>query len=153
MQYSQKQKMSEFKKFNGKDDLDHILKLHNSCLPEKCCSVDAIRSLLNSIDTHAIYNENGFCIFRIAANEAEIISLGVIEKGRRQGQGKKILCNVTDFLLAENIKKVFLEVENENEIAIKLYEKNGFKQTGVRKDYYKKECGEFADAKIMTRLL
>ena len=38
----------------------------------------------------------------------------------------------------KKIKNLTLEVRETNVPAIKLYEKNGFKEAGIRKDYYEK---------------
>ncbi|HOJ47327.1 MAG TPA: GNAT family N-acetyltransferase, partial [Bacillota bacterium] len=64
---------------------------------------------------------------------------------RRQGFGTLLL----DRLIQEGIKKgarfFTLEVSSENQAAIRLYERFGFRETGRRKNYYKN-----SDAVLMT---
>jgi ribosomal-protein-alanine N-acetyltransferase len=45
---------------------------------------------------------------------------------------------IFDWSQNKKIKNLTLEVRETNVPAIKLYEKNGFKEAGIRKDYYEK---------------
>lgn len=62
--------------------------------------------------------------------------------------GKKLLENLIN--KSKNIaSSITLEVNTENEIAINLYKKYGFKNLGKRKNYY----NNMFDAYIMTKYL
>ena len=67
----------------------------------------------------------GFVIFYHVRNEIEIIQIGIMKSCQRKNYGSLI------------VKKIFLEVSVENTQAINFYLKNGFKQIGIRKAYYK----------------
>lgn len=64
--------------------------------------------------------------------------MNIVVKKSERGKGISNLLMKKMLLMAEefNVNKVGLEVSSENEIAIKLYEKNGFKEVGRRKNYY-----------------
>ena len=47
------------------------------------------------------------------------------------------------------IKTLYLEVEEDNHAALRLYDKTGFVTAGLRKGYYRKPDGGFANALIM----
>jgi ribosomal-protein-alanine N-acetyltransferase len=70
--------------------------------------------------------------------EAEVANLAVAPAFRGSGGGALLL----DVLLAEagirGVERVFLEVRASNPSALALYRSRGFKEIGVRKDYYRK---------------
>ncbi len=74
----------------------------------------------------------GLLIYRVVADEAEVLTIGVDPNLRRRGAGKSLL----EALLNLKIPNVFLEVASSNLDAIKLYTDVGFKQVGLRKAYY-----------------
>jgi len=81
----------------------------------------------------------------LVSGEGQIMNIAVREEFRRQGFGTLLL----DRLIQEGIKKgarfFTLEVSSENQAAIRLYERFGFRETGRRKNYYKN-----SDAVLMT---
>jgi len=79
-------------------------------------------------------------------SEAEIINFAVRPDRRRQGLGRAILHHVLQKWREEGIHNGFLEVRASNDEAIGLYGSCGFRQVGVRKNYYP-ETGE--DALLM----
>ena len=64
-------------------------------------------------------------------------------------------CGKGDFLLKKLIQKVnkniTLEVRKDNIYAIKLYEKNGFKQVAIRKNYYNGIDGILMERKVNNK--
>jgi [ribosomal protein S18]-alanine N-acetyltransferase len=89
----------------------------------------------------------GFALFRLAADEAEIISIGVSPKARRCGQAGRLLRAITGRASKQGAVKIFLEVGEDNLAARGLYEKGGFKIVGRRKGYYN-HAAEKSDALI-----
>ena len=75
--------------------------------------------------------------------ETHIINMAVNPEHRKQGIGKQLIETVLN-----DTDAFFLEVRVSNLAAQKLYEKYGFKNVGVRKNYYQ-DNGE--DAYIMRR--
>ncbi|TRM69445.1 acyl-CoA N-acyltransferase [Schizophyllum amplum] len=81
-----------------------------------------------------------------------IMTMGVLAPYRSRGVGSKSLQSVLDAAKAHTkpkISKIFLHVQVNNEDARRFYEKHGFTETGLQKDYYKKI--EPHDAWILTR--
>ena len=64
--------------------------------------------------------------------EYEILLIYVKKEKRNLGNASKLLKNIS----FNPIKKIYLEVAENNLDAIKLYEKNDYKKTGIRKNYY-----------------
>lgn len=67
--------------------------------------------------------------------EAEVLNFDVDESYQRQGYGQKLFDKMVEDM--KDVKKITLEVRASNIKGINFYTKNGFKQVGVRKKYYK----------------
>ena len=81
----------------------------------------------------------GFISASYASDELDIIELGVISEFRRRGAAYKLLEHIQHYCVKQNIKKIFLEVSQNNVAAISLYEKTGFIKIGIRKNYYSRK--------------
>ncbi len=71
-------------------------------------------------------------------NEGDITNIAVHPKHRGCGIGNKILRALINKAKEIDIKDIILEVRQSNDTAIHLYEKNGFKNIGIRKNFYEK---------------
>lgn len=78
----------------------------------------------------------GFVLTRVAANEAEILTIAVAKEARGFGLGKALMRAVIDDLYADRIDSLFLEVDENNIKAISLYKSLDFIEVGERKSYY-----------------
>lgn len=78
----------------------------------------------------------GFVLSRQVLDEAEILTIGVLPAGRRQGQARALLAAIQTQLQASGAARLFLEVAEDNHPALRLYEQAGFGSVGHRKDYY-----------------
>lgn len=78
----------------------------------------------------------GFVLARIAADEAEILTILVLPPYRRHGLAGRLLDAVIGNLRMQGVGKLFLEVALSNEAALELYTKVGFIQVGRRPHYY-----------------
>ncbi len=67
--------------------------------------------------------------------EAEVLNFVVDESYQHQGYGQKLFDKMVEDM--KDVKKITLEVRASNIKGISFYTKNGFKQVGVRKRYYK----------------
>ena len=122
-----------------------LANLHQKCFPNKPWSADDFRDLKNS-GCEIIMSENGFIVYRIAADEAEIITIGVNPDFRRQGIAAAMVGIIEKTLKNQGVKKIFLEVASNNIPAQKLYENSGFVQVGLRPKYY-----DGVDAILMSK--
>ena len=109
--------------------------LHQKCFPNRPWSAEDFRDLKNS-GCEIIMSENGFIVYRIAVDEAEIITIGVDPEMRRQGIATAMIGIIEKTLKNQGVKKIFLEVALNNEPAKRLYESMGFKVVGSRPKYY-----------------
>ena len=78
----------------------------------------------------------GFCGIMINPPDIEIMNIVVKKNSRQKGIGTALLDKVIEISQKLNSDKIFLEVNEKNVGAIKLYKNAGFKQIGIRKKYY-----------------
>jgi ribosomal-protein-alanine N-acetyltransferase len=83
-----------------------------------------------------LHSSGGTILVRVAADEAEILTLAVTPRARRHGVGSALLRQATTRVLAMGARAVFLEVSLGNITARQLYAKIGFSQVGRRPHYY-----------------
>ncbi len=73
---------------------------------------------------------------RAAADEAEILTLGVVPTARRRGLGRALLDAAKAEAARRGARAVFLEVSTHNAAARRLYLASGFVEAGLRRRYY-----------------
>jgi ribosomal-protein-alanine N-acetyltransferase len=93
----------------------------------------------------------GFSVSRLAADEAEILSIAVAPGYRGRGLSRNLLLTHLGHLAGRGVRRVFLEVEENNQPARRLYERAGFGLVGRRERYYRQPDGEQLNALLMSR--
>jgi [ribosomal protein S18]-alanine N-acetyltransferase len=89
----------------------------------------------------------GFVISRIAADEAEILSVAIAPARRGHGLSQPMLEFHLRSLAGRGARAVFLEVDEQNTPARRLYSRGGFYEVGRRPSYY----GGNATALVLRR--
>ena len=78
-----------------------------------------------------------YVIGRLIAPEGEIYRVAVAPHKRQRGIGYRLLDYAVKTSKGRGLERLFLEVRSRNIPAIKLYTAYGFKEIGIRKNYYK----------------
>lgn len=92
----------------------------------------------------------GFALCRNAADETEVLSLGVTPEARRRGIAGRLLRTGLDHAAESSARRVYLEVGSDNVAALRLYRGHGFEQVGVRVDYYRDQASPPRDALVLA---
>lgn len=92
----------------------------------------------------------GFCILQPVLDEANLLLMAIDLAQQGQGLGYQLL-DASVAMLKNNPVQIFLEVRETNIAAIKLYEKSGFHQIDLRKNYYPGSNGTREHAIIMVK--
>ena len=125
--------------------------MHALCF-ERAWNEKAFADLLCLPTTRTYLNDVAFVLFSVCADQAEILTLGVVPNARQKGIALTLLNHSIENLKKEGVKEIFLDVNINNLPARKLYERADFKQISVRKDYYD-EDGQKSDALILKKTL
>ena len=145
--------MNQYNKihFFIKEDLDEIVKIEN----ESHLTPWTKKNFIDSNNANNLFkvlrNENdiiGYYIALFAEDECQLLNITVRLELQKKGFGQLMLKNLFTDCRKKNIINVFLEVRKSNNAAIRLYEKNGFNEIGVRNNYYKNKEGK-EDAILM----
>jgi len=115
---------------------------------------DEVYGLLvnDAVVTHRIMIRHaivGFTMSRLAADEAEILSVAIAPGWRGRGLARPLLDVHLRTLAGRAVRAVFLEVDEHNAPARRLYAQAGFGEVGRRQGYY--ESG--ATALVLRRNL
>jgi [ribosomal protein S18]-alanine N-acetyltransferase len=91
----------------------------------------------------------GLLILRLAAGEAEVLTVAVAPWARRRGQARALMVSALGAARGLGADAVFLEVDDSNAAAIGLYGALGFTAVGLRRGYYDRGAHGRADARVM----
>ena len=80
----------------------------------------------------------GFALSRLAADEAEILTIAVDPAWRRRGVGRDLLRAICGSAALAGARAMFLEVDEDNAAALALYARFGFIKVGERAGYYRR---------------
>ncbi|TAK41818.1 MAG: ribosomal-protein-alanine N-acetyltransferase [Betaproteobacteria bacterium] len=77
-----------------------------------------------------------YFVLTVAAGEAHLLNLSVAAARQREGHGGALLQEALGIARLRRARELFLEVRPSNLAAQALYAKFGFRQIGLRRDYY-----------------
>lgn len=83
-----------------------------------------------------LHRHGGMLMARVAADEAEILTIAVAPEIRRSGTGTRLLGEAIARARDMGATVMFLEVSVANAAARSLYERFGFAEVGRRRRYY-----------------
>ncbi len=127
----------------GNDDTEALCKIEAACFSQPWTEI-AFKDFFNSEFSVCFKAECsgtvcGYVGFYISAcDDCDITNIAVLPQCRKNGIANKLMNTVISYCKSNKINKVMLEVRRSNAPAIALYEKLGFAQVGIRKNYYKK---------------
>ena len=137
--------------FYDKEDLDEIVNIENKShltpwTKKNFTDADNANNLFKVLKSES--NIIGYYIALFAAEECQLLNITVRLELKKKGFGQLMLKNLVEECRKKKIINIFLEGRASNSSAIRLYEKNGFNEIGIRKNYYKVPDGQ-EDAILM----
>jgi [ribosomal protein S18]-alanine N-acetyltransferase len=142
----------------GRGDLETVARVHARCFPEDPWDAAALAGVLAMTGAEArLAEENaravGLLFATIIGEEAEILTFGIAPEARRRGFARALLGDLYDRARALGAIRVVLEVAADNDVALALYESEGFRTVGLRNAYYHRDRGPPIDAWLLRRAL
>jgi ribosomal-protein-alanine N-acetyltransferase len=111
--------------------------IHGAAFPHEAWGAGAFQVQL---EMHSVLglldSRGGFALLRITADEAELLTLGVLPAMRRRGIARDLLEEGIRRARTLGVRTLFLEVNIRNHPARRLYEATGFREVGRRPRYY-----------------
>ncbi|MCW2235586.1 GNAT family N-acetyltransferase [Azospirillum canadense] len=123
--------------------------LQQACFPDDPWDAHSIATLAGQAGSFAVLalageDPVGFVLARVAAEDGEIIAIGVLPDARRGGVGRRLVAAARDGAGRLGATALFLEVAEDNAAARYLYKSCGFFPVGRRPGYYKRPEGRVA---------
>lgn len=102
----------------------------------------------------AMQNEEivGYGVLMVTPDESHVLNLCVSPKHQQKGVGRELLRLMEKNSAKSGVDMILLEVRRSNQIAINLYQDEGFHELGIRKGYYPANNGR-EDAIIFAKYL
>ncbi len=139
----------------GPRDVGAIVALHAASF-RRGWSEEEVEGLLidRAVVAHRVGNAralSGFIMSRLAADEAEILSVAVARRAQGRGLARQLLTWHMRRLAGLGTRALFLEVDEHNMPAIRLYQRAGFQEIARRPNYYPLPDGKTAAALVLRR--
>ncbi len=131
--------------------------LHAKCFPEPWAA-SAFATLLGAPGGGGFLAQRrgfpvGFVVYRLAGEEAEVLTIGVAPAQRGAGVGARLMTAVSAACAVLGVSALLLEVGERNASARALYARLGFAPAGRRPGYYRQSDGAREDALILSKPL
>ncbi|WP_294947387.1 ribosomal protein S18-alanine N-acetyltransferase [Sulfurivirga sp.] len=135
------------------DDLDWVESVERRCYPMPWSRRGlelALRNGLGFIFCAADETPLGYCFVQTAADEVELLNFAVAPQQQGRGVGSAALRALLGRFEGGRFAQMFLEVRASNTPAIRLYQRAGFNEIGLRPGYYRNPDGSREDAVLMA---
>ncbi len=93
---------------------------------------ERVRFIVAEIERKVI----GHAVLWYALDEAELADLAVSPESRGKGVARALVERLIEEVRDVGVRRIFLEVRESNIPALELYRGRGFREVGIRKDYY-----------------
>ena len=94
-----------------------------------------------------------YCILFPAVDELHLLNITVSPKLRKLGLASRMMAAIEGVAAQQHMPRIILEVRPSNIAAVSLYQKLGYEQIGIRKNYYPADpqLGTREDALVMAK--
>ncbi|MFR2719095.1 MAG: ribosomal protein S18-alanine N-acetyltransferase [Ruminococcus sp.] len=134
------------------DDLEQVMTIEEANFSVPWTETGFFTFLLREDTLFLVAEEGekilGYCGVVTVQDEGDITNVAVDKNSQNQGIGKKLLEEMFQRTQKAGVCRLFLEVRAGNAAALHLYEKMGFVQMGIRKNYYEQPV---EDGVVMMR--
>ena len=137
------------------EDFETLYEIDQACYePEVAYSKRELRAYLRFSGSDCLVAEAekqiaGFCISARREESGYIVSIDVLPQFRREHVGTKLLDEIERRLGANGVREVALETATDNDSAVAFWTKHGYRNRGIKKDYYPGGRDAFAMSKIL----
>ena len=137
----------------GASDLDGVMRVMTAAFPERfgeawtrsqCAGIlpmTGVRLVLARTEEEVV----GFSLYRIIADDSELLLLAVDPERQGRGIGRLLLEHFVEDAKKNGALQIHLEVRDGND-AVRIYEAAGFAQANRRRNYYQGRNGSKFDA-------
>jgi ribosomal-protein-alanine N-acetyltransferase len=125
------------------EDLDQIYQIEKRAYKHPWTKEQLLEEIDKKDSSFLVYTDDetdsvvaGYLVYRKEDNQIHILNVAVALDWRGLGMGKSLVQLAIKDAYRQQLERVFLEVREDNEAAIGLYTKCGFKIDRVQKGFY-----------------
>jgi ribosomal-protein-alanine N-acetyltransferase len=137
-------------------DLEAVVAIEAGAYGHPWSRASFIDSLAAGHDARVLLGDEGqvvaYSIVMDGVDERHLLNLTVERQLQRRGLGRRLLQSLVEDARRDGVAAIWLEVRASNDAALGLYRNHGFRQTGLRREYYPARAGR-EDAVLMTLAL
>ena len=138
-------------------DVEEVVAVENDAYPFPWTRGNFLDSLASRYDAWTLREADarlaGYFLLMHAVDETHLLNITVRPDLQGRGFGRMLLDKVINLARSANMHSVLLEVRPSNEHAQAVYRHCGFKQIGIRKNYYPAGGTAREDAIVMRLML
>lgn len=132
------------------EDLSQVAEIERSCFTRPWSEQGFRDSIALDYTSFLVAEEKeqiaGYIGMYVSFEEGEITNVAVAPDEQGRGIGQSLVQKIIEIGREKNLERIILEVRMSNASAIHVYEKQGFEDAGIRKNFYEKPK---EDARIM----
>ncbi len=150
------------------EDFDELYEIDQACYePEVAYSQRELRAYLRFSGSDCLIAEAeaeagsadapaqkkqiaGFCISARRDESGYIVTIDVLPEFRRHQVGSMLLAEIERRLAANGVREVTLETATDNDSAVAFWTKHGYRNRGIKKEYYPGGRDAFAMLKLLS---
>lgn len=121
-------------------DIEQVVAIEKQCFSLPWSANGFLEGVCKEENIFLVAEENGticgYLGLYVALDEGEITNVAVSSIYRGQGLGQMLVNTCVENALLKGVNRIVLEVRVSNAPAIRVYEKCGFVNVGVRKGFY-----------------
>ena len=122
------------------EDLDQVMEIEEDLFSVPWTREGFLTYLLKKDTMFFVVEEKekilGFCSMMTVLDEGDILNVAVRRDRQKEGIGQFLVDSILRMADLQGISLVHLEVREGNQTARRLYERLGFKEDGLRRNYY-----------------
>lgn len=134
------------------EDLDQVVEIEKSLFSVPWTKEGFFTFLIKEENMFFVVEEKGkilgYCSMQTVLDEGDILNVAVRRERQKEGIGYFLVDSMLMMAEARGIRTVHLEVREGNDTARRLYQRLGFAEDGLRKNYY---TDPLENAVLMTR--
>ncbi|NIR28770.1 MAG: ribosomal protein S18-alanine N-acetyltransferase [Gammaproteobacteria bacterium] len=134
------------------EDLPRVLRIERETYTLPWSALFFLRALRSGWSCWVLERDEeivGYGVARMRGDWAHIMNLCIAQRFRGRGLGARMLAHLLAQARAASAARAWLEVRPTNTVAIRLYERMGFRQKYRKRGYYP-DPGRYQDALVMV---
>ncbi len=136
------------------EDLDQVMEIEEDLFSVPWTREGFLTYLMKKDTMFFVVEEKekilGFCSMMTVLDEGDILNVAVRRDRQKEGIGQFLVDSILRMADLQGISLVHLEVREGNQTARRLYERLGFKEDGLRRNYYEDPV---ENAVLMTKAM